>query len=261
MHDRRPVRILFKGASLTTAISATDEKRHHRTFPFVVEHRLKQAGHDISIAVRATAGEDTSVMFRDWEKEVQVWRPDVIVTTHGFYEAMHLLMPRRIERHAHDLNRRPTPLRRVYRRIVLGPLWKFGVVFQQRLDRIVQARGFLRTCRRVSRDLEQYVRQSRKVGKPLIVLFEWPLPMSNRAREWFPGMEPRVKMVNAAISALVQRIDDDDVRLFRVRETIDRALDPAQDHTPDGFHYTPELHEAIGNDLSAMIDSWLHAQT
>jgi hypothetical protein len=63
--------------------------------------------------------------------------------------------------------------------------------------------------------------------------------------------------MNEAIAAMVRRVDDPNVRLFRVSQLVDRYAEGDVDRaTPDGFHYTAEMHRLIGAALAGEISEW-----
>jgi hypothetical protein len=51
------------------------------------------------------------------------------------------------------------------------------------------------------------------------------------------------------------------VRYFRVQELVDQYAGGDQDTaTPDGFHYSPTMHRAIGQRLAEEIAAWADTQ-
>jgi hypothetical protein len=67
--------------------------------------------------------------------------------------------------------------------------------------------------------------------------------------------------MNEALAGLVERFDSPEIRLFRTTPIIEEYahgdLDVA---TPDGFHYTPHLHQMIGRELAHQIMDWAKTQ-
>lgn len=257
MHDNAPasLRILIKGNSLVTAMSEWNQTREHKTFPRVLEETLAERGHRVEVVNRSFAGGVATALFEDWERDVHVWRPDVVITTYGEYECMHGILPRWLERHANNLNKRPGPVRGFYRKHLIGPAWQFLAKVQQKVDRVLRDRLFGKRAETVAGQLEEFVHRSRKVGKPLILQFEL-LPPGPRGNTWFPGMASRLLLMNAAFGAMVARLDDPEVRIFPV-STYAAAVDaPDGNPVPDGFHYIPVLHELIGRALADEISAW-----
>lgn len=256
--DKLPLRVLVKGASLGHEVSKFPPDREDFVFPRVLEGELLAAGVPAQVWNAAVASEMSHMAFRPWEEQVKAWGPDVIVLTYGYYECVHLILPRWLERHANSLKARPGSIRTRYRRFLLRPVWKALAVTQQWLDRRVLARGFERRARQVRRDLQVFIDTSRKrSGKPLVVLFEFFVPPGKRGQEWFPGMGPRAAIVNREIRDLVASYDSGDVRLLRVPSLVEGRLAPGEEPAPDGFHYSPKVHRWIGEALAGEVLDWL----
>ncbi len=254
------LRILIKGNSLVTAMSEWNQTREHWTFPRVLEETLADRGHRVEVVNRSRAGGIASQFFENWETDVHVWRPDVIISTMGEYECMHGILPRWLERHAHNLNKRPGPVRNLYRKYVIGKFWQACAKVQQRIDRVLRDRLFARKAERVGGQLEEFVRRSSKVGKPLVLQFEL-LPPGPRGDGWFPGMASRLLLMNASFQSVVTRLGDDDVRIFPTSRYADAVDAPDGNPVPDGFHYIPALHELIGRALADEIEAWAATPT
>jgi len=87
------------------------------------------------------------------------------------------------------------------------------------------------------------------------------LPPATRYRSWFPGMTERIAVMNDAIAEMVAQVDRPNVRLFRTGELVTKYCDGDVDAaTPDGFHYSPQLHREIGTQLAREIAEWADTQ-
>jgi hypothetical protein len=74
-------------------------------------------------------------------------------------------------------------------------------------------------------------------------------------------MTKRIEDMNAALDAAAARADRPNVRFFRVQPLVDRYCDGDLDvATPDGSHYSPELHRQIGRALADEIEAWAGTQ-
>lgn len=254
-----PIRVLLKGASLNHDLSERPQRREHAGYGRVLEESLLDSGHGVDVWNAAVASQPLTHAFRTWEREVKAWAPDVVVLTYGYYEAVHLLLPRWLERHANSLKARPGPVRSVYRRTILRPVWKTLARIQQRVDRVVGARGFRRSARRFETQLVGYIDRTREVGQPLIVLFEFLVP-GPRGQSWFPGMAARAELMNVALRKVVTHYDSPDVILLPVPEIAAENLAPDELPAPDGFHYTAKLHAHVGQALADRISDWVKDQ-
>jgi hypothetical protein len=250
-----PIRILVKGASLTHDISARPQLREDFTFSRVIEESLLGSGHGVSVWTSAVASQPARHIFRTWEEQIKAWSPDVVILNAGYYEPVHLFLPRWLERHANSLKTRPGRVRGLYRRYALRPVWKGLARVQRALDRHVGGRFFRRQVRRTDADLRAYIDRTREVGRPLVMLFEFLRPGA-RGRDWFPGMEARVEMMNVMLRQLVADYDDPDVVLVRIPEIVERRLPPGTEPNNDGFHYNPDVHRFIGEEIAEEIRSW-----
>ncbi|RNL77506.1 hypothetical protein [Nocardioides marmorisolisilvae] len=250
-----PIRVLVKGASLTHDISARPQLREDFTFSRVIEEQLLAAGHGAVVWAPAVASSKTSHLFKNWEEQVKAWSPDVVITNAGYFEPLHLFLPRWLERHANSLKARPGPVRGLYRHYLLRPVWKSLARLQRQVDRRVGARFFGRTVRRAHADLVAYIDRTRLVGQPLVMVFEFLGPGA-RGRDWFPGMEARVEMMNVMIRQMVADYDDPEIVLVRLPDIVERHLPPGTEPNNDGFHFNPDVHRFIGEEIADEIRSW-----
>lgn len=250
-----PIRILVKGASLSHDISERPQLREQFTFSRVIEESLLNSGHGAHVWTAAVASQPTAHLFRTWEEQIKAWSPDVVILNAGYYEPVHLFLPRWLERHANSLKARPGPIRDKYRYYLLRPVWKSLARLQRKLDQRIGGRFYGRTVRRARADLRAYIDRTREVGQPLVMLFEFLAPGA-RGRDWFPGMQERAEMMNVMIREMVAEYDTPEIMLVRIPEIVERRLGPEIEPNADGFHYTAQVHQFIGEELAEEIRSW-----
>lgn len=250
-----PLRVLVKGASLGHDVSEFPQQREQFVFARVIEETLLSHGRPVDVWNPAVASETAAMAMRNWESHVKAWEPDVIIATWGYYECVHLFLPRWLERHANSLKARPGPVRDLYRKKLLRPVWKTLAELQKAIDRKVKARFFRRRARRAASDLGHFIDKSRKVGRPLIIVLEFLEP-NLRAQDWFPGMAARAEMINEEFGSLVDSYDDHVVRL-PVPAIAARRSDPSTEAAADGFHYNAEVHQLVGEALTDVIEEWV----
>jgi len=250
-----PIRVLVKGASLMHETSERPQLREDFIFSRVIEESLLKSGHGADVWTAAVASEPARLAFRTWEDQVKAWSPDVIILSYGYYEVIHLFLPRWLERHANSLKTRPGPVRELYRNLFLRKVWLSLAKLQCRLDKVFGARFFGRRLGRVEKDLRTYIDRSREVGRPLIMLFEF-LPPGQRGRGWFPGMTERTGLMNEMLHRLVAEYDDPEIMLVPIPEIAERCLPPGTEPNTDGFHYTGALHRFIGEEIADEIRAW-----
>lgn len=255
-----PIRILVKGASTVGVASPMGGPRTDFTFPRAVEAQLLADGRPAVVRTITVASERTKDTLRHWEREMMGYSPDVVILVYGHYETIHLFLPWWLERHANSLRARPGRIREAYRRSVLRPVWMTLAKLQAKLDKTIDPTIRRSRPRRVAADLERLIGRIRFLHSPLVFVFELQ-PPARRYQSWFPGMTARMAEMNRELAGLVERLDDPDIRYFRtsglVAEHAGGDLDVA---TPDGFHYSPELHRVIGTELARQIADWADTQ-
>lgn len=255
-----PIRILVKGASTVGVASPMGGPRTDFTFPRAIEAQLLADGRPAVVRTITVASERTKDTLRHWEREMMGYSPDVVILVYGHYETIHLFLPWWLERHANSLRARPGRIREAYRRSVLRPVWMTLAKLQAKLDKTIDPTIRRSRPRRVAADLERLIGRIRFLHSPLVFVFELQ-PPARRYQSWFPGMTARMAEMNRELAALVERLDDPDIRYFRtsglVAEHAGGDLDVA---TPDGFHYSPELHRVIGTELARQIADWADTQ-
>lgn len=254
-----PVRVLVKGSSTVGWASGMGGPRTDFTFPRAIEAELYSQGRPAEVRAITVPSELARGTLRNWEREVIGWSPDVVILAYGQYEAVHLFLPRWLERHARSLRTRPGPIRGLYRKYVIGPLWMALARLQAKLDTMIDP-TIRRREKRVAADLRQLITHVRKVGSPLVYVFELQPPAS-RFQHWFPGMTARMVRMNAALADMVESFGSPDVRFFRTIPLVAEAVGGDQDiATPDGCHYTPHMHNVIGREVAHQIMDWAKTQ-
>lgn len=252
-----PLRVLVKGASASVLTSWMGGPRSDLAYPRALEAALLAAGQPATVRVDALPADRTTAAFRHWDRAVLPWSPDVVVLHYGQADGVHLFVPRWLERHANSPWSRPGPVRERYRRWVLRPAWKGLAQLQVRVDAAFDSSRLRRRYLRVGAHLERLIQQTRSVGSPLI-LIPTLLPPGPPWQAWFPGCAVRMQKVNAAFDAVVQQIDHPDVRRFPIEEVV--ATMRLDVPTPDGGHFTPELHGEIARALAEVVLTWLAGQ-
>lgn len=255
---REPVRVLVKGASTAVMTSWMGGPRRDFTYPRVAEAELLAAGQPAEVRVTAAVGQRAKDSLATWEREVVTWSPDVVVLHYGQYEAVHLLIPSPVERYVNRVSRRSGTLRDAAHRHAVRTPYLGLVAVQQRVDERVPDRFWAHRARQVGADLERLVERVRTVASPLVVIPDqvhpdpaWAVP--------FPGMAARVDHLNATFRSLVDRIADPDVRLLQISEIV-AGLAAADPYAPDGGHFAPHVHQAVGRVLANMILEWAGSQ-
>ena len=255
-----PVKILVKGASTVGWLGTMGGPRTDFGFPRALEEALLQSGRPVELRTYSVPSERTKTAVRRWEREMIGFSPDVVILVYGHYETIHLFLPWWLERHA---NSRVVPPRRwstLYRTHILRPIWMSLAKLQARLDTKLDPTIRSSRPKRVVADLEKIISHTQELHSPLVLLWQYN-PPATRYRSWFPGMARRIEVMNQAIVDLVERVDLPNVRVFDAAALVDKYSDGDLDvATPDGFHYSPELHRRLGEDLAREVADWADAQ-
>lgn len=254
----QPVRVLIKGASTVVWTSWMGGPRTDYGFPRALESELLAAGVPAEVRNTAVPAERIKVALKQWDRDVLPFSPDVVMLNYGQMESIHKLLPHAFERHAHSLHRRTGRSRDLYRRHVIRPVYKVAAQGQAALDRRLPPLGPPFNPTRLANDLGHLVERIRSVQSPLVLIPDIVAP-SKTYREWFPGYSDRVDAMNAALRALVARVDHPDVRMFEMREVVAAQVGDG-DPSPDGAHFTPEVHFAIGRALAEVVIAWRATQ-
>lgn len=255
-----PVRILVKGASNVGIASGMGGSRTDFTFPRAIEAELLAQGRPAAVQAISVPSERAKSTLRNWEREMIGFSPDVVVLGHGHYETVHLFLPWWLERHANSRRAKPRRLSALYRKRLLRPTWMALARLQARLDRRIDPNIRRSRPARVVADTERLIERIRYLHSPLVFVLEFQ-PPSSRYRSWFPGMTARLQVMNRELAAMVERIGEPDVRYFPTSGIVSEiAGGDLESALPDGFHFTPEIHRAIGVGLAAQIGEWADTQ-
>ena len=254
-----PVRVLVKGPSTVNWLMPMGGPRSDLGFPRVIEDELAKRGRPSHVLSNGAASEQAKNLLTTWQTEVLNFSPDVIVILDGQWEAVHLFLPKWLERHTNSLKVHNRRVSNFYRKRILRPIWKTLVAIQTRLDRVVDP-GIRKGLRRqVVGDIHQYIRQVQRVGKPLVILVDHP--PNDIPAAWFPGFRARLELLNADMAAMVEKINKPNVRYLRLNTVIDKYYDgDIKAALPDGFHFTPLMHRRLGQELTHQILEWAATQ-
>jgi lysophospholipase L1-like esterase len=191
-----------------------------------------------------------------WERVVDPWDPDVVILHFGQADTVHLFLPRWLERHVNSPRRRPGLVRETYRRILLRPTWLMLARLQTRLDARLPVGATARRRRNVTAELARLVELSRTPSSPLVLVPTLLRPGPPWAK-WFPGAGARMEALNRTFAEVVEAADDPDVRTFPLAAVVEGFIPEGYEPTPDGGHFTPPVHRAIGAAMAQEILEWV----
>ncbi|HKC29012.1 MAG TPA: hypothetical protein VKB75_13455 [Jatrophihabitans sp.] len=254
-----PLRVFVKGASTVVFIADMGGPRSDFNFGRVIEAEILAAGRPAEVRVSGEPSYLSKYSLRDWERDILGWSPDVVIVHHGHYESIHFFLPRWIERHANSTRWRPGRVRALYRTKILRKLWVALAKVQSRLDRRFNSLLFAGKLRRVGTDVQGLIENLQTVGSPLVLVLE-VVPPGRRWQSWMPGLAERTAFVNDALRSAVQRVGRPNVRFVPTVEELTTRLDPGEEPTPDGGHYSARAHRVLGELLSREILEWAQTQ-
>lgn len=255
-----PIRVLVEGASTVVFVADMGGPRTDFNFGRVLEQQLLAAGRPAEVRVQGVPSQLAKHTLRRWEHDVLGWSPDVVVLHHGHYESIHYFLPRWLERHANSTRARPGGrLQHFYRARVLRAVWIYLARVQSQADARLNSLFFARKLRRVAADVRRLAENARTVASPLVLVLE-VVPPGRRWQSWMPGLAERTELMNAALAEGVRAIGHPDVRFVRTTEALADALEPGEEPTPDGGHYSPQAHRVIGELLAREVLAWAERQ-
>jgi hypothetical protein len=255
-----PMRVLVKGASTVVFIAEMGGPRSDFNFGRVIEAEILAAGRPAEVRVSGEPSYVSKYSLRDWERDILGWSPDVVIVHHGHYESIHFFLPRWIERHANSTRSRPGGrLRTFYRKKVVRKVWVSLAKVQSRADRRFNSLLFAHKLRRVGTDVQGLIENLQTVGSPLVLVLE-VVPPGRRWQSWMPGLAARTAFVNDALREAVRRVDRPNVRFVPTVDELAARLEPGEEPTPDGGHYSARAHRVLGELLSREILEWAQTQ-
>ena len=252
----QPIRVLVKGASTVNWISYMGGPRSDFAYPRVVEATLLADGRPAVVRDTSLAAEHPKSALAAWSTEVVPWSPDVVVLHYGHMECIHLLLPRALQRYAQSFQYRPGRLRDFYRQRVVRRGWQALCKLQQQVAPHVPDIFFRLKARRAMLDLVRVIERIQLVGSPLVLVMELSAP-GEKYRSWFPGIEQRMAFMNAQLGAVVATSDRPQVRIFPTSKVVAALAATGDPINPDGAHFTPGAHRAIGESLAEEIARWI----
>lgn len=254
-----PLRVLVKGASTALWTSFMGGPRSDLTFPRVIEDELLAEGRPVEVRNTAVLGDRTIDGLRRWPEEAIAWSPDVVVMIYGHYETIHLFIPHWFERYVNK-PRVSRPWARFYRRKVLRATWKALASVQAWFDQRLPDAVWLPRVRRTSRDIVDHAVALRDLASPLVLVMEI-LPLAPSKNHWFPGMNRRIAAMNDSVRGAIERLGVGEIQFVEISAIVDRMVGGDLELAiPDGFHYTPALHRAVGQELAGRILAWEQRQ-
>jgi len=171
------------------------------------------------------------------------------VIQYGTVEMQPNVVPTALSRHL----TRNVPARRGlegrWHRHVVSHVWPAARAFQRWASPRVGQHGWRVPPHRFAAELGRLVEVARAAGSRVVILdIHAPGPTY---RYFFPGIERRWRTLQDVLLGVVESFaTDPGVALLRASEVVASFGD---DHVPDGMHWTPELHQAVADELVEIV--------
>jgi hypothetical protein len=253
-----PARILVKGCSTAVWVAPPSGGRTDFVFSRWLEALLPARGLQCVVRNAGVHAEQITEAMCRWGDEIEGWSPDVVVLNYGVIESLPKILPRPLHRHVHSWHRHAGGLRHAYRAKLVDPVWRTALRrFQRFVDGALGPAPARVSPGRMKAELVHFVRQTRQVGSPLVLVLDvWdPGPLW---QHWMPGSLSRARRHRSAMAEAVEEFGEPDVRLLRASDVVHRH--PADFAIPDGVHLSPTLHRELAEMLAGEILSWARGQ-
>lgn len=252
----RSIRVLVDGASRACVAESWHGPHDELIFSRKLEQELLSAGYYPTVANASGPGKLIRQSIHRWQIDVLPFAPDAVVLDFGMYECIHRIAPQWFERYANSLHYVRSPFQKVYRKVMIRPIWRYLVRLQHRLDTWGLKRGRIgmRKLRRSEREFRDLINRIDSVSTPLILVMEACQP-TGAGMSWFPGMAKRVTAWNEMIRAVCDDAGSArNIRLIPVQAlALREEFQVDGTASPDGFHFSGKLHAELGRVLSAEI--------
>ena len=253
-----PMRVLVKGASNVLLTSMMNGPRSDLPFPRVMERELLLGGRVAEVRNAGVLGMPIYEMIETWEEDVARWSPDVVVLAVGQYDILHALLPHWFERGANRFNRRPTLIKRLFFRKFTRLAARVVLLTQRLLDR--PSLKLDRRSRLAIRDLKEYIRITKYVGSPLIILLEIHPPTADKIG-WFGGWGRRIAVFNDRMREIAESDETGTVRFVEMMDLAAQFDPGTPEHLwADGIHFNRDMHQVVGQRLAAVAEEWAQTQ-
>ncbi len=224
----------------------------------MLERRLRARGIDATVTTRSHPYDMVNEVFPEWFYELATDTPDVAVINFGAAECQPKIWPRGW---IMWLTRRKSvpPQGRLSGRLAAitdHRMRRFLGISIRFTSRRLGLRSHRLAPARFEAELERLVRWTRaRTGGLVVVMTVNPAPPGIE-RTW-ARLNERCDRYSEIVVAVVARIADPGVRMLDVRKVVEELGTTRAIY--DGFHYTPEGHDAVAAAIGDQIEEWIRA--
>lgn len=250
----RPLSVVVIGNSL--AVLSIPQRTGHHDGPYaeVLRDLLTEAGQPVVLHNEARWFDFAVHALRRYEATVRPGVPDVVVLQFGLNESQPWLLPVPVVRHFVTRHTTITRTARAYREHVAPPVWKRVRAYRRWAAAKVGTRTWQTTPERFEGAMRALVRAVRYESRPLVLVLDVNAP-GGVVAHFLPGMPERHAVVQEVLRRVVAGADSPEVQLVEVSRTTDELGE--QVALPDGMHWSPAGHAAVGRLLAEHVARWL----
>jgi lysophospholipase L1-like esterase len=251
--NRRPLSVVTLGNSVPSLMLPPRRDRAAGTYSEVLADVLSGEGVPTVPVVHSEWFGFLTKAWKAYPEKVRVHSPDVLILHFGTNELQPWLVPVWMVRHFMTQGQATTRAARAYRKLVSPRLWRWLRNYRRWVAPLAGMRTWQTTPRRFRNTLDRLLWQSRADGRPLVLVLDIEAP-GEILHHFLPGIDKRHALYQQLLEDVVTRVGDPEVRLIRISEV---AAGVESGAAPDGMHYTPAGHRAIGERLADEVLDWL----
>lgn len=250
----RPLSVVVVGNSLAVLSIPQRTGREDGSYAEVLRDLLTDAGQPVVLHNEARWFDFAVHALRRYQETIRAGVPDVVVLQFGLNESQPWLLPVPVVRHFITNHTAVTRAAQLYRSRVVPPVWKSVRSYRRWASGKVGTRTWQTTPARFEGTMKALVRAVRYECRPLVLVCDVNTP-GGVLTHFLPGMEERHAIVQDVLHRVVEDAADPEVRLVRTSDVV-RELGE-REAMPDGMHYSPGGHAAVGRLLAVQIAGWL----
>lgn len=253
---RRPLSVVILGNSLPLMQVPLRPTHGAGTYPEVLADCIAARGIPVQLASESYWFELAHTGARRVNSVLGRHYPDVLVVNYGVNEMLPWLVPVPVLRHLMRREPQLTRLSRAYRKRLADPAWDAVKRYRRWAAPHVGMRTWQLRPGKFRASIEHIVRQSRRFGRPLVLVVDIN-PPGEIMQRYLPGARDRYPVFQKILVDVVEQADDPDVRLVAASGVVASLGDRTA--MPDSVHWTPDAHAKVGQMLADEVLAWLES--
>jgi hypothetical protein len=250
-----PMRIVVSGGSVSLLVTPPRRRRDEGNYGEVLPRLLADQGVTATTTHQGQWFDLINDYRRRYERGLRNHFPDVLVLNYGMGECQPNFLPTWAARHFASWDITSNPAGVFYRNRIATRLWKAARSWQRFAAGRTSNHSWRLSPRRFRLEMKRVIELAREETGCLVLVLDCD-PPGERFCHWVPGMWQRWERYQTELKALVDDLEDPEVRLIANSETI---LDEIgfEDGLPDGIHRTARAHVRTAELLTNEIIAWL----